>query len=154
MEPIWHPSAFPFASWASAGKSLPGESMNANHLGSDRVAVREERCALSKSNSALKSASAWRTVIIVCAAALLIFCGGSANAQTFRGTILGTVTDSSGAAVSGATGTVKNSETGLLRTATTGDDGSYSVPELPIGNYSVTVEKSGFKSGVVSGIHV
>ena len=128
--------------------------MNANHLGSDRVAVREERCALSKSNPASKSTSALRAVIIACVAALLLFCGSAANAQTFRGTILGTVTDSSGAAVSGATVTVKNIETGLLRTATTGDDGSYSVPELPIGNYSVTVEKSGFKSGVVSGIHV
>ncbi len=74
-----------------------------------------------------------------------------ANAQTFRGTILGTVTDSSGAAVSGATVSVKNTGTGLLRTVNTGDDGSYSAPELPIGTYSVTVEKSGFKVGVVSG---
>jgi len=128
--------------------------MNANYLGSDRIAVREERCALSKSNSTLKSASALWALMIVCVAALQIFCVNATNAQTFRGTILGTVTDSSGAAVTGATVTVKNSETGLLRTATTGDDGSYSVPELPIGNYSVTVEKSGFKSGVVSGIHV
>src|ERR1700724_3240545 len=77
-----------------------------------------------------------------------------ANAQTFRGTILGTVTDSSGAAVSGATVTVKNTGTGLLRTVSTGDDGSFSVPELPIGTYSVTVEKSGFKTGVVNGISV
>src|ERR1700730_1539477 len=76
------------------------------------------------------------------------------NAQTFRGTILGTVTDSSGAAVSGATVTVKNTGTGLLRTVTTDDDGNYSTPELPIGTYSVTVEKSGFKVGVVNGISV
>jgi hypothetical protein len=76
------------------------------------------------------------------------------NAQTFRGTILGTVTDSSGAAVSGATVSVKNTGTGLLRTVTTDDDGNYSAPELPIGTYSVTVEKSGFKVGVVNGISV
>ena len=76
------------------------------------------------------------------------------NAQTFRGTILGTVTDSSGASVSGATVTVKNTDTGLLRTANTSDDGSFSAPELPIGTYSVTVEKSGFKVGVVNGISV
>jgi hypothetical protein len=56
--------------------------------------------------------------------------------------------------VSGAKVTVKNTDTGLTREVTTGDDGSYSVPELPIGNYSVTVEKNGFKSAVVSGIHV
>jgi Carboxypeptidase regulatory-like domain/TonB-dependent Receptor Plug Domain/TonB dependent receptor len=78
----------------------------------------------------------------------------NSNAQTFRGTILGTVTDSSGAAVSGATVTVKNTGTGLLRTVTTDDDGNYSTPELPIGTYSVTVEKSGFKTGLVNGISV
>src|ERR1700686_645567 len=78
----------------------------------------------------------------------------STNAQTFRGTILGTVTDTSGAAVSGATVSVKNTGTGLLRTVTTDDDGNYSTPELPIGTYSVTVEKSGFKAGLVSGISV
>jgi hypothetical protein len=76
------------------------------------------------------------------------------NAQTFRGTILGTVTDTSGAAVSGATVSVKNTGTGLLRTVTTDDYGNYSTPELPIGTYSVTVEKSGFKAGLVSGISV
>ena len=75
-------------------------------------------------------------------------------AQTFRGTILGTVTDSSGAAVPGATVTIKNLGTGLVRTVTTSDDGSYTVPELPIGSYSVTAEKSGFKLGVVTGINV
>ncbi|HEY8716161.1 MAG TPA: TonB-dependent receptor [Candidatus Acidoferrum sp.] len=79
---------------------------------------------------------------------------GSASAQTFRGTILGTVTDTSGLAISGANVSVKNNDTGLTRTATTGDDGSYSAPELPIGNYSVSVEKSGFKLGVVNGISV
>jgi Carboxypeptidase regulatory-like domain/TonB-dependent Receptor Plug Domain/TonB dependent receptor len=77
-----------------------------------------------------------------------------ANAQTFRGTILGTVTDTSGAAISGATVSVKNTGTGLLRTVTSDGDGNYSAPELPIGTYSVTVEKSGFKAGVVSAISV
>ncbi len=83
----------------------------------------------------------------------LVF-GVPANAQTFRGTILGTVTDTSGAAISGATVSVKNTGTGLLRTVSTDDDGNYSAPELPIGTYSVTVEKSGFKAGLVSGISV
>jgi len=86
--------------------------------------------------------------------ALLFLNSGKANAQTFRGTILGTVTDSSGAAVLGATVTIKNVDTGLTRTVTTSDDGSYSVPELPIGNYNVTVEKAGFKTGVATGVKV
>jgi hypothetical protein len=85
---------------------------------------------------------------------LALFAGVSTSAQTFRGTILGSVTDSSGAAVPGATVTIKNLDTGLTRTVSTSDDGSYAVPELPIGNYSVTVEKPGFKSGIVTGIKV
>ncbi len=86
--------------------------------------------------------------------ALTLFAGPSTFAQTFRGTILGSVTDSSGAAVPGATVTIKNVDTGLVRTVTTSDDGSYSAPELPIGNYSVSVERAGFKLGVVTGIKV
>ena len=86
--------------------------------------------------------------------ALLVIVVGSATAQTFRGTILGTIIDSSGAAVPGATITIKNVDTGLVRTVNTSEDGSYSAPELPIGNYTITVEKAGFKSGVVTGVHV
>ena len=61
--------------------------------------------------------------------------------QTFRGTILGSVTDPSGAVVAGATVKVKNLGTGLERTTMTSADGSYAVPELPIGSYSVTVRR-------------
>jgi hypothetical protein len=86
--------------------------------------------------------------------ALLFALCSNAGAQTFRGTVLGTVTDSSGAAIAGATVTVKNTATGLTRTVTTSDDGSYSAPELPIGTYTVTVEKSGFKSSVVTDVIV
>ena len=68
-------------------------------------------------------------------------------AQTFRGTILGTVTDPTGALVAGATVKVRNTGTGLERTVTTTSaDGSYSIPELPIGTYSVTVTQTGFQT--------
>jgi hypothetical protein len=86
--------------------------------------------------------------------AMLLLAGVAAEAQTFRGTILGTVTDASGAAIAGATVTVRNLDTGLVRTVNTAEDGSYSAPELPIGNYSVNVEKNGFKTGAVTGIRV
>jgi outer membrane receptor protein involved in Fe transport len=86
--------------------------------------------------------------------ALTVFAGASTLAQTFRGTILGNVTDSSGAAVPGATVTIKNVDTGLVRTVVSSEDGSFATPELPIGNYSVTVEKAGFKSGVATGVKV
>jgi len=95
-----------------------------------------------------------KTAFAVCLTAMLLLLGTGTAAQTFRGTILGTVTDSSGAAIAGAAVAVKNVNTGLSRTVTTSEDGTYSVPELPIGTYSVTVEKSGFKLGAVTGIQV
>src|ERR1700735_3364165 len=70
----------------------------------------------------------------------------SLSAQTFRGTILGTVTDAQGAVVSGAKVTVKNVATGLERTTETSADGSYALPELPIGTYTVTVVLPGFQT--------
>jgi hypothetical protein len=91
--------------------------------------------------------------LFVLAAVLLVF-SYSASAQSFRGAILGTVTDSTGASVAGAAVAVKNVNTGLSRTVSTSEDGSYSAPELPIGTYSVTVEKAGFKQGVVTGLQV
>ena len=73
------------------------------------------------------------------------------GAQTFRGSIQGTVTDSSGASVSGAQVKVVSTETGLARTVTTSDDGNYSAAELPPGLYSVTFTKAGFKSATLKG---
>jgi hypothetical protein len=78
----------------------------------------------------------------------------SAIAQTFRGGIQGTVTDSSGAAVVGAAITVKSADTGLVRTVATNDEGDFLVSELPLGAYSVTASKSGFGTKVLNGINV
>jgi hypothetical protein len=77
-----------------------------------------------------------------------------ARAQTFRGTILGTITDQSGASVAGAKVTIRNLDTGLERETVTADDGSYRVVELPIGNYSMTIEKAGFRLAVISDLKV
>src|SRR3974377_430446 len=68
------------------------------------------------------------------------------SAQTFRGTILGTVTDTSGAVRPRATVKAKNPAPGLERPALTSAEGNYSIPELPIGNYTVTVTHSGFQT--------
>ena len=75
-------------------------------------------------------------------------------AQTFRGTILGTVTDASGAVVAGAKVTVHNVNTGLERATETSADGSYSVPELPLGTYTVTITQTGFQTSVTTGVTV
>ena len=77
-----------------------------------------------------------------------------ASAQTFRGTILGTVTDTTGAVVSGATVRVKNLGTGLERSTQTSAEGNYTIPELPIGNYTVTVTQTGFQTAVTSSVAV
>jgi hypothetical protein len=77
-----------------------------------------------------------------------------ATAQTFRGTILGTVTDTSGAVIAGAKVTVRSAATGLVRETQTSSDGSYAVPELPIGTYTVTVEQAGFQTAVTTDVKV
>src|SRR6201984_2710346 len=86
--------------------------------------------------------------------ALILLVAVNLSAQTFRGTILGTVTDPSGAVVSGAKVTVKNTGTGLERATETSADGSYSLPELPIGPYQVTVSQTGFQTFVATGVTV
>src|SRR5712692_7130620 len=86
--------------------------------------------------------------------AFIILSAVTLAAQTFRGTILGTVTDPAGAVLSGAKVTVRNLATGLERTTLTSADGSYAVPELPIGTYTVTVTQSGFQTSVISGVVV
>jgi hypothetical protein len=66
----------------------------------------------------------------------------------------GTVEDSSHAAVSGATVTVKSVETGATRVAVTDDSGSYRAASLPLGAQEVTVEKRGFQSQVRRGVEL
>ena len=88
------------------------------------------------------------------ALSFVLLATASLMAQTFRGTILGIVTDSSGAVVSSAQVTVKNVDTGLERTTQTSSDGSYSLPELPIGTYTVSVTQSGFQTFVATGVVV
>src|SRR2546425_8010686 len=86
--------------------------------------------------------------------AFVVLAAVSLMAQTFRGTILGTVTDPSGAVVTGAKVTAKNVNTGLERTTQTSADGSYSIPELPIGTYTVTVSQSGFQTSSTTNVAV
>lgn len=78
----------------------------------------------------------------------------SLSAQTFRGTILGTVTDAQGGVLAGAKVTVKNLGTGLERNTDTSADGSYALPELPIGTYTVTISQPGFQTAVTTGVTV
>jgi len=76
------------------------------------------------------------------------------SAQTFRGSIQGTVTDPNGAVVPAADVTINSPDTGLTRTTQTDSEGSYLVSELPIGTYQVTVKKSGFSDVSVKNVKV
>ena len=78
-------------------------------------------------------------------AACLLGISALAFGQATEGTILGTITDSSGAAAPGASVTITNAGTGVARTTTTDGGGDYVVTNLPLGVYLVAVEKPGFK---------
>ncbi|MGA9571935.1 MAG: carboxypeptidase-like regulatory domain-containing protein [Candidatus Acidiferrales bacterium] len=66
--------------------------------------------------------------------------------------ISGTVTDPSGAVVAGATVTATNVETGVATTLTTNTQGFYSFQSLPLGNYTISVQQSGFKGYAQTGL--
>ncbi len=94
----------------------------------------------------------WYGVVSVC---LLVFmaCPSLAGAQV-SAAISGVATDASGAAISAATVTARNLETGAVRTTVTDAAGRYPLPVLAVGAYEVTVAKDGFQTTVRDGIHL
>ena len=73
-------------------------------------------------------------------------------AQGPTGSFLGTVKDTTGGLVTGATITIKNVDTGAVRTTVTGSDGSYNVPNLLTGHYELDAAASGFKTSTRTGL--
>jgi hypothetical protein len=93
--------------------------------------------------------------LLLCAALMVAAVGATpASAQTFRGTILGTVTDTSGAAILNAKVSIRNVDTGVERTTDTNGNGEYLMPELPVGTYKVTITQAGFQAAVTNGVVV
>src|SRR5437870_4796345 len=86
--------------------------------------------------------------------ATMIVPAGLAWAQAVNGTLLGTVTDSSGGTVPNAQISIKETNTGVSRTTKTGDAGYYVFPDVPPGTYAIAVEMPGFKREVRSGVDV
>src|SRR5260370_7113261 len=83
--------------------------------------------------------------------ALCFSLAGIAVAQDITGSIVGSVKDSNGAADKGATVAVTDSDKKVVvRTATTNDDGQFSIPDLTVATYDVTVEATGFKKHIES----
>ncbi len=84
-------------------------------------------------------------------AALFAYLSLPVAAQT-TGSVLGEVKDEKGGSVAKATVTLRNVQTNISRTATTNDEGTYRFNNVPVGNYEVTVEATGFGKYVQTGI--
>ena len=81
---------------------------------------------------------------VLLAAFFVIF---SAQALAQEATIVGTVTDPSGAAVPNAKVTLTNVETSVSKNFTTNSSGQYTAVDIHIGHYDIKIEASGFKTG-------
>jgi outer membrane receptor for ferrienterochelin and colicin len=78
-------------------------------------------------------------------AALLLFAASPMSAQERFGSLAGTVTDPSAAALPGTTVTATNTASGAVRTVVSGPDGTFNIPDLEPGRYNVSVELQGFQ---------
>jgi hypothetical protein len=78
--------------------------------------------------------------------ALILCAAFTTRAQNITASVRGTVTDAQGAALAGADVTITNADTGYQRSQKTAPDGSYGFPSLPIGRYTLSVTKEGFKA--------
>jgi hypothetical protein len=86
--------------------------------------------------------------------AAIVAAGSVTHTFAQTGTIVGTVTDSTGAVVPSASITVTNADTNFERTDTTDDRGDYTVPLLPTGTYRVEIVAAGFRTEAAENIEV
>src|SRR3989440_912692 len=96
----------------------------------------------------------WHFSIAVLRGTMLLGYSAPVMGQAVNATLLGTVTDSSGAAVASVKVTITETNTGISRTSQTNDSGNYVFPDLPPGTYTVTAEQSGFKRASRTGVDV
>ena len=99
-----------------------------------------------------------RRGIFAVAVTLFVLLAVSAFAQFEKGSLGGTVTDSSGAVISGASVTITSTETGAIRNATTDSNGSFTMTALSPGTYEIQVAQKGFatfkqKATISPGLH-
>src|SRR6266516_2975034 len=86
--------------------------------------------------------------------AVVLLCGTLAYGQNTAGTILGAVSDESGARLPGVTVTITHLDPGIVRSATTDEGGRYRAPALGLGNYDVKAELTGFRTALRSEIQL
>lgn len=84
----------------------------------------------------------------------LFILAAAVTAQTFRGSISGTVTDTTGAAIADASVKALSVSTGLLRETVASASGDFTIPDLPLGFYTVTITKDGFQTTKVDNVEV
>jgi hypothetical protein len=87
-----------------------------------------------------------------CALLLMLGASSALQAQITTAALRGSVTDEQGAAIAGAEVTITNIDTGFTRTVTSGGDGEYNFPDLPLGLYRIHATHSGFKAAEQTGI--
>lgn len=98
----------------------------------------------------MRSMLSLSTRTLICGLIMFLF-AATANAQ-FRGGVQGTVTDTSGAVVPGATVTLTNKETNKTQTVDASDDGFYRISGLPPGQYTLSGEKAGYKKQLLENV--
>jgi hypothetical protein len=91
---------------------------------------------------------------LVLAILVVLSLGVAANAQTFRGSINGTVTDPSGAVIPNAAVKATENATGIDHNTVTTSDGAFAFQDIPLGFYKVTVTASGFPAYTVDKVEV
>ncbi len=97
--------------------------------------------------------NSFRALALLSVAVIGLF-SGTANADNLYASIRGTATDPTGAVISGVKLTATNASTGIQYTTTSNGSGSFTFLQLPIGDYTVKAEQTGFKAYQASGIHL
>src|SRR5947208_2404855 len=129
-----------------------GEQPRSSNDGSNRFLLNIFKNQFSKGVPVMKNylPKFFSILTILAACSLSVF----AQVSTV-GSITGTAKDPHGAVVPNASVTVKNNATGLQRTTTTSEDGIFTVPQLPTGTYTITIQAtSGFKKAEVTAVKV
>src|SRR5882724_2324112 len=108
----------------------------------------KQNLKISKSEDLMERKLYWWLILGVLGLLLV----PSGRAQSTTATMLGNVTDKTGAIVAGAKVTARNTQTNLTRTVSSNEQGEYRIEFLPVGNYELEVNGTGFKKAVVRGI--
>src|SRR5438105_15664121 len=92
--------------------------------------------------------------LVFTAICFTLFFTSPGYSQLSSGAVLGTVTDATGAVIPGVSIKVTNTATGLTRDAVTNESGNYRLDLLPLGDYQVEADLSGFRHEVRKGVGV